>query len=45
MANIVCKKWFLFKVEIKKKCYENCCMCADLAAAELARTQKDVITH
>ena len=23
-ANIVCKKWFLFQVEIKKKCYWNC---------------------
>ena len=27
MTNIVCKKWFLFQVEIKKKCYINCCLC------------------
>ena len=24
MANIVCKNWSLFQVEIKKKCYWNC---------------------
>ena len=24
LGNIVCKKWFLFQVEIKKNCYWNC---------------------
>ena len=26
VANIASKKWFLFQVEIKKKCYGKCCL-------------------